>query len=87
MNWMRDNAKMPPIRQSRNWLSAFLSGALTMAILFAMAAAFGYLLLISMVKEAEMRAARNVIIGISQSDRNCVEWRMEADNAWRCIRR
>ncbi len=86
-NFMADNAKMPIAVKPISYLTAFLSGALFMTIMFALACVFGYMVLIAALKEADMRAARNAVIGISQSDRNCIEWVMQADNAWRCVKR
>lgn len=68
--------------------AAFVSGVLVATfVLFPVCLAFAYLLLNAALQEADVRAAKNALIGISQSDRNCAEWRMDGDSAWRCIRR
>lgn len=37
--------------------------------------------------DARMRHMRRVMIGISNTDRRCLEWAERNDNAWVCVRR
>ncbi len=83
---MRDFAKLPPVTPL-SAVSAFLAGALFAAIVFAIGFGFWLFILHAALQEAEIRAAKNAMIGISQADRNCIEWQMRHDNAWICVRR
>ena len=79
--WMLENLTLSAI-------VLFLSGpilALPFAVWFWFAAMEG------MVVEAEMRAEqrgrnKQVVITLSQTDKNCLEWR-EVDGGWRCVAR
>lgn len=68
--------------------ASFLFGVFAAAfVLLPLACAFWYAVLTAALQEADMRAAKNAVIGISQSDRNCIEWRQDDDSAWRCVKR
>lgn len=67
-------------------LSAFLFGALLSAVLFSGAIAFWLFVFTALLQEADMRAAKQAVIGISRMDARCIEW-AERSDGWICVKR
>lgn len=92
MNQMHDSAaqdRQQLIHSSKpSRIVAFIFGVLLSAVvLFPLACAFWLLVLHAALTEADMRAGRAIVIGVSRADSRCLQWEERTDGAFVCVKR
>ena len=88
MNHMRDCAPKLYLIPAHGWLWRCTVALLWMLAFCAFMVLVGWPAIIdAAIKEDDSRYMKQVMIGISQTDRNCLQWRQDGDHAWRCVQR